>query len=62
MSYTHLYVLITTYSWDETFENDDNLKKARMISFVGKTVKELQQFLKQRAVISSGYLKAALLY
>ena len=36
-----------------------------MSSFVGKTVKELQQFLKQRAVISSGYLnmlKAALLY
>ena len=62
MSYTHLYVLITTYSWDETFENDDNLKKARMSSFVGKTVKELQQFLKQRAVISSGYLKAVLLY
>ena len=29
MSYTHLYVPITTYSWDETFENDDNLKKKR---------------------------------
>ena len=28
-----------------------------MSSFVGKTVKELQQFLYQRAVISSGYLK-----
>ena len=27
LSYTHLYVLITTYSWDETFKNDDNLKK-----------------------------------
>ena len=30
MSYTHLYVLITTYSWDETFENDDNLNKYRL--------------------------------
>ena len=32
-----------------------------MSSFVGKTVKELQKFLKQRAVISSEYLKAGLL-
>ena len=32
-----------------------------MGDFVGKTVNELQQYLKQRAVISSGYLKAGLL-
>ena len=32
-----------------------------MNDFVGTTVKELQQFLKQRPVISSGYLKAELL-
>ena len=31
-----------------------------MSAFVGKTVKELQQFLKQRGVILSGYLKAGL--
>ena len=62
LSYTHLYVLITTYSWDETFKIDDNLKKnVTVSSFVGKTVKELQQFLKQRDVISSGYLEAGLL-
>ena len=61
MSYTHLYVLITTYGRDETFKNDDSLKKWQWVFFVGKTVKELQQFLKQRTVISSGYLKAGLL-
>ena len=32
-----------------------------MSYFMGKTVNELQQFLKQRAVILSGYLKAGLL-
>ena len=36
MSYTHLYVLITTYSWDETFDNDDNLKKSENEFFCGK--------------------------
>ena len=36
MSYTHLYVLKTTYSWDETFENDDNLKKSENEFFCGK--------------------------
>ena len=36
MSYTHLYVLKTTYSWDETFENDDNLKKGENEFFCGK--------------------------
>ena len=36
MTYTHLYVLITTYSWDETFENDDNLKKSENELFCGK--------------------------
>ena len=61
MSYTHLYVLITIYGWDETFKNNDSLKKVTMSAFVGNTVKELQQYLKQRGVISSGYLKAGLL-
>ena len=42
MSYTHLYVLITTYGWDETSKNDDSLKKVTMGDFVGKTVKEVQ--------------------
>ena len=46
MSYTHLYAPMTTCSWDETFKNDD-FKKLTMSAFVVKTVKELQQFLKQ---------------
>ena len=37
MSYTHSYVLITTFSCDETFKNDDSLKKVTMSAFVGKT-------------------------
>ena len=36
MSYTHLYVLITTYNWDETFKNDDSLKKSDNECFCGK--------------------------
>ena len=57
----YLYILITKHCWDETSKNDDSFKKVTMSAFVGKTVKEVQQFLKQRGVISSGYLKAGLL-
>ena len=32
-----------------------------MSAFVGKTVKEVQQFLNQKGVILSGYLKDGLL-
>ena len=32
-----------------------------MSAFVGKTVKDVQQFLKQRGVILSGYLKDRML-
>ena len=59
MSYTHLYALITTYGWDEISKNDDSFKKVTMSAFVGK--KEVQQFLKQRGVILSGYLKDGML-
>ena len=61
MSYTNLYALITTYGWNEISKNDDSLKKVTMSAFVGKTVKEVQQFLNQRGVILSGYLKDGLL-
>ena len=36
LSYTHFYVLITTYSWDETFKNNKNLKKSDNEFFCGK--------------------------
>ena len=61
MSYTNLYALITTYGCNEISKNDDSLKKVTMSAFVGKTVKEVQQFLNQRGVILSGYLKDGLL-
>ena len=49
MSYTHLYVLITTYVWDETSKKDDSLRKSDNECFCGKdsqgsaTVSEIER-------------------
>ena len=60
MSYTHLYVPITTYGWDKTSKNDDSLKKSDKERFCGKD-SQGSETVSETGVISPGYLKAGLL-